>query len=153
VDGRHAREPVGVLGDHTVVDQPQPPQAGASQHASDIPSRVGQAVEALETVPLLAGALATAGLASPVTSALAGLIEGSVPLEEWVAIVRTTVPPPAIRPRPRRVRGFWRNLWARVRTRGRRRNTIFTPAEPAHVTLAAVPDPKERADAPHHRDG
>jgi glycerol-3-phosphate dehydrogenase (NAD(P)+) len=121
--------------------------------ASDIPSRVGQAVEALETVPLLAGALATAGLASPVTSALAGLIEGSVPLEEWVAIVRTTVPPPAIRPRPRRVRGFWRNLWARVRTRGRRRNTIFTPAEPAHVTLAAVPDPKERADAPHHRDG
>ena len=34
---------------------------------------------ALETVPLLASALTAAGLGSPVTGALAGLIEGSVP--------------------------------------------------------------------------
>ena len=67
--------------------------------AGEIPARVGQAVEALETVPLLANALTAAGLASPVTGALAGLIEGSVPLDEWVAIVRTTVPPPARRRR------------------------------------------------------
>jgi glycerol-3-phosphate dehydrogenase (NAD(P)+) len=60
-----------------------------------IPVRVGQAVEALETVPLLAKALAAAGLQAPVCDALARLIEGQLPLEEWVAIVRTTIPPAA----------------------------------------------------------
>ena len=63
----------------------------------DIPARVGQAVEALETVPLLAKALQSAGIEAPVTSALARLIDGSLPLEEWIAIVRTTIPPAARR--------------------------------------------------------
>ena len=39
---------------------------------------------------------------------------GELPLPEWVALVRATVPPPALwrrRPRP----GFWRRLWARMR--------------------------------------
>ncbi len=118
--------------------------------AAEIPGRVGQAVEALETVPLLANALTTVGLASPVTGALAGLIEGSVPLEEWVGIVRTTVPPPA-----RRQSGFWRRMWDRVRATFRvsgTRHRIFTAAEPARATLDAGHDTKER-DAPHHRDG
>ena len=79
--------------------------------AADIPERIGQAVEALESVPLLASALARAGVDAPVTSALARLIGGELPLEDWVGLVRTTVPEPA---RRRRL-GFWRRLWARVR--------------------------------------
>jgi glycerol-3-phosphate dehydrogenase (NAD(P)+) len=63
--------------------------------AAEIQSRVGQAVESLESVPLLALALDRAGFAAPVTGALAKLIAGDLPLEDWVALVRATVPPPA----------------------------------------------------------
>jgi glycerol-3-phosphate dehydrogenase (NAD(P)+) len=56
---------------------------------------VGQAVEALDSVPLLASALADAGVEAPVTTALGRLIAGELPLDEWVAVVRTTVPPRA----------------------------------------------------------
>jgi glycerol-3-phosphate dehydrogenase (NAD(P)+) len=83
--------------------------------AADIPERVGQAVEALESVPLLAHALEQAGVGAPVTSALARLISGELPLDDWVALVRATVPPPARwrrRPQP----GFWRRAWARLRS-------------------------------------
>jgi glycerol-3-phosphate dehydrogenase (NAD(P)+) len=62
---------------------------------AEIPARIGQAVEALEAVPLLATALERAGLDAPVTSGLARLIAGELPLDEWIALVRTTVPPPA----------------------------------------------------------
>ena len=81
--------------------------------AADIPERVGQAVEALESVPLLARALEQAGFEAPVTVALGRLIAGELPLQAWVALVRATVPPPALwrrRPRP----GFWRRLWSRL---------------------------------------
>jgi glycerol-3-phosphate dehydrogenase (NAD(P)+) len=76
--------------------------------ALEIPARIGQAVEALEWVPLLARTLEQAGVEAPVTSALGRLISGELPLDEWVALVRTTVPPPARwrRPQP----GFWRRL-------------------------------------------
>jgi glycerol-3-phosphate dehydrogenase (NAD(P)+) len=63
--------------------------------AAEIPSRIGQAVEALDLVPLLANALARAGVEAPVTNALNRLIAGELPLDEWVAQVRATVPPPA----------------------------------------------------------
>jgi len=63
--------------------------------AREIPERIGQAVEALDLVPLLAGALTRAGVDAPVTHALGRLIAGELPLEEWVARVRATVPPPA----------------------------------------------------------
>jgi glycerol-3-phosphate dehydrogenase (NAD(P)+) len=63
--------------------------------AAEIHARVGQAIEALESVPLLALALERAGFAAPVTDALAKLIAGELPLEDWVALVRATVPPPA----------------------------------------------------------
>ncbi len=86
--------------------------AGVS--TAEIPARVGQAVEALESVPLLARALSDAGVEAPVTQALGRLIAGELPLEEWVAIVRTTVPPPA-RWRPAVRPGFWRRLRERVR--------------------------------------
>jgi glycerol-3-phosphate dehydrogenase (NAD(P)+) len=78
--------------------------------ATEIPARVGQAVEALESVPLLGRALARAGVHAPVTVALGRLIAGELPLADWVALVRATVPPPPLwrrRPRP----GFWRRAW------------------------------------------
>jgi glycerol-3-phosphate dehydrogenase (NAD(P)+) len=81
--------------------------------AAEIPLRIGQAVEALESVPLLARALESAGVGAPVTGALARLISGELPLDDWVALVRATVPPPARwrgRPQP----GFWRRLWRRL---------------------------------------
>jgi glycerol-3-phosphate dehydrogenase (NAD(P)+) len=87
--------------------------------ASEIPARVGQAIEALDTVPLLARALSRSGAEAPVTDALAKLIAGELPLEEWIGIVRTTVPPPA-RWRPTVRRGFWRRLRERLRAMFRR---------------------------------
>jgi len=82
--------------------------------AAEIPVQIGQAVESLESVPLLAAALAGAQLGAPVTSALARLIAGELPLNDWVKLVRATVPPPALwrrRPRP----GFWRRTWRSLR--------------------------------------
>jgi glycerol-3-phosphate dehydrogenase (NAD(P)+) len=80
--------------------------------ALEIPARIGQAVEALEWVPLLARTLERAGVEAPVTGALGRLISGELPLDEWVALVRTTVPPPARwrRPQP----GFWRRVWRQL---------------------------------------
>ncbi|MHB1537902.1 MAG: NAD(P)H-dependent glycerol-3-phosphate dehydrogenase [Solirubrobacteraceae bacterium] len=79
--------------------------------ASEIPARIGQAVEALEAVPLLARTLERAGVAAPVTSALGRLISGELPLEDWVALVRATAPPPARWRRRPGTEGFWRRLW------------------------------------------
>ena len=76
--------------------------------AAEIPERVGQAVEALETVPLLAHAIERAGVEAPVTSALARLIEGTLPLDDWVALVRAKQPRPGALRRP----STW---WSRVR--------------------------------------
>src|SRR3954451_12226279 len=86
--------------------------------ADDIPGRIGQAVESLESVPLLARAVETAGVEAPVTTGLARLIRAELPLDEWVGLVRTTVPPPARFGRARE--GGW---WARLRAwwRSRRR--------------------------------
>ena len=80
--------------------------------AAEIPEHIGQAIEALESVPLLAQALTAAGVEAPVTAALGRLISGELPLDDWVALVRTTVPPPA---RFGRRAGVWRRLWQRVR--------------------------------------
>jgi glycerol-3-phosphate dehydrogenase (NAD(P)+) len=82
--------------------------------AGQIPDRLGQAAEALDTVPLLAHAIQRAGVAAPVTSALAGLIEGTVPLESWVNLVR------AKQPQPARFRGRLARWWRRVAGRFRR---------------------------------
>jgi glycerol-3-phosphate dehydrogenase (NAD(P)+) len=85
--------------------------------ATEIPARIGQAVEALESVPLLARALEEAGVGAPVTGALGRLISGELPLDDWVALVRATVPPPALwrrRPKP----GFWRRAWRALSGRG-----------------------------------
>jgi glycerol-3-phosphate dehydrogenase (NAD(P)+) len=86
--------------------------------AEEIPDRVGQAVEALETVRLLSHAIERAGLEAPVTSALARLIEGTLPLDDWVGLVRAKQAEPA---RFGGVRRGWARLraWMR-RTFGRR---------------------------------
>jgi glycerol-3-phosphate dehydrogenase (NAD(P)+) len=89
--------------------------------AAEVPGHIGQAVEALQTVPLLAHALEQAGVQAPVTGALGRLISGELPLEQWVALVRATVPPPA---RWRRRPGIFRRLLERTRLllrRGERR--------------------------------
>ncbi len=84
--------------------------------AIDIPTRIGQAVESLESGPLLARALEAAGGSAPVTGALGRLISGELPLDDWVALVRATVPPPA-RWRRRPPPGLWRQLWQRLSRR------------------------------------
>jgi glycerol-3-phosphate dehydrogenase (NAD(P)+) len=84
--------------------------------AAEIHERVGQAVESLESVPLLARAVTRSGLEAPVTDGLAKLIAAQMPLADWIALVRTTVPPPARwRPKPgvlargsQRLRGLFR---------------------------------------------
>jgi glycerol-3-phosphate dehydrogenase (NAD(P)+) len=142
--------------------------------AVEIPGRVGQVVEALETVPLLARALAAEGISAPVTAALGRLIAGELPLDEWVAVVRTTVPPrPRWRPAVRR--GFWRRLRERVRAWFARLthhdepaaihaaqppsedlqigHEMFTKAEARAATVGGEPEPKEQGDASDHREG
>jgi glycerol-3-phosphate dehydrogenase (NAD(P)+) len=59
-------------------------------------------------------ALQRAGFEAPVTVALARLIAGELPLDDWVALVRATVPPPARwrRPQPGVLRRAWRRLRA-----------------------------------------
>jgi glycerol-3-phosphate dehydrogenase (NAD(P)+) len=85
--------------------------------AVEIPERLGQVSEALETVSLLARASAGAQVDAPIISALARLIDGTIPLEDWVALVRTKQPEPA-----RFEGGLWRRVagWSR-RLRARRR--------------------------------
>ena len=82
--------------------------------AAEIPGQIGQAVEALETVRLLAHAIERAGLDAPVVLALAHLVDGSMPLDDWIAMVRAKQPPPARFGRPR----TW---WTRLRDWFRRR--------------------------------
>jgi glycerol-3-phosphate dehydrogenase (NAD(P)+) len=87
--------------------------------ASEIPQRAGQAVEALESVPLLATCIERSGVQAPVTGALGRLISGELPLDDWVALVRATVPPPA---RWRRAKpALWLRAWWLLSGRRRRR--------------------------------
>jgi glycerol-3-phosphate dehydrogenase (NAD(P)+) len=85
---------------------------GQGVPVEEIPERVGQAVESLDLVPLLARALERAGVEAPVTAALNRLIAGELPLDQWVAQVRATVPPRA----RFGTRGFFSRLWARIRS-------------------------------------
>jgi glycerol-3-phosphate dehydrogenase (NAD(P)+) len=87
--------------------------------SSEIPGRIGQAVESLDMVPLLAAALDRAHVEAPVTTALWRLISGELPLDEWVAQVRATVPPPPPREH------VWRRAWVRVRSGARRRQAAL----------------------------
>jgi glycerol-3-phosphate dehydrogenase (NAD(P)+) len=89
---------------------------GQGVPAAEIPARVGQAIEALETVPLLARAIRAAGIEAPILTALAGLIDGTLSVDAWVELVR------AEQPRPEPVRGRLAAAWRRVAERLRRRH-------------------------------
>jgi 1-acyl-sn-glycerol-3-phosphate acyltransferase len=56
--------------------------------ADQIPSRIGQASESLDSVPLLAGAIKGAGFDAPGLEGLAGLIDGRLSADDWVAGLR-----------------------------------------------------------------
>jgi glycerol-3-phosphate dehydrogenase (NAD(P)+) len=87
--------------------------------AAEVPAKLGQVSEALETVSLLARACESAQVDAPVISALARLIDGTLPLEDWVALVRTKQPEPAHFEGGawRRIAAWFRRLRARRRTR------------------------------------
>jgi glycerol-3-phosphate dehydrogenase (NAD(P)+) len=87
--------------------------------ADEVPAKLGQVSEALETVSLLARACEGARVDAPVISALSRLIDGTLPLGEWVALVRTKQPEPARFEGGlwRRVAAWFRRLRARRRTR------------------------------------
>jgi 1-acyl-sn-glycerol-3-phosphate acyltransferase len=56
--------------------------------ADQIPGRIGQASESLDSVPLLALAIKAAGFDAPGLDGLAGLIDGSLSADDWVASLR-----------------------------------------------------------------
>ena len=89
--------------------------------ASEIPDRIGQAVESLETVPLLARAIETTGLDAPIVSALSQLIDGTLPLEQWVARVRVSQPDHS--GGVSRLAAWWGRMRARSRRRRAQRRT------------------------------
>ena len=61
---------------------------GEGTPADEIPELIGQASEGLDTVPLLAHALAAAGSPAEALAGLAALIEGEIDGDEWVAGLR-----------------------------------------------------------------
>jgi glycerol-3-phosphate dehydrogenase (NAD(P)+) len=62
---------------------------GSGVPVEQIPARVGQAAEALATVPLLSDALSRNGVDAPVTARLRELLEGRTSPDDWLESVRT----------------------------------------------------------------
>jgi glycerol-3-phosphate dehydrogenase (NAD(P)+) len=61
---------------------------GAGVAAEKIPSRIGQASEALDSVPLIAETVQAAGIDAPSLDGLASLVEGEIDAGEWIAGLR-----------------------------------------------------------------
>ena len=61
---------------------------GAGVPAAKIQSRIGQASEGLDSVPLIARTVSAAGVEAPSLEGLADLIEGEIDPAEWVAGLR-----------------------------------------------------------------
>jgi glycerol-3-phosphate dehydrogenase (NAD(P)+) len=61
---------------------------GTGTPATEIPKKIGQASEALDTVPLLAEAVAASGVKADALAGLAALIQGELDAEEWMARLR-----------------------------------------------------------------
>jgi glycerol-3-phosphate dehydrogenase (NAD(P)+) len=61
---------------------------GRGVAADRIPGEIGQASEALDSVPLIAATLVDAGIEAPGLEGLAGLIEGRIDPGEWVSGLR-----------------------------------------------------------------
>jgi 1-acyl-sn-glycerol-3-phosphate acyltransferase len=62
---------------------------GSGTPAEQIPEMIGQASEGLDTTPLLAEAVAAAGVPAEALAGLAALIRGEVDAEHWVAGLRS----------------------------------------------------------------
>jgi hypothetical protein len=56
---------------------------GAGVPAAEVAPALGQAAEAVDAVPLLAGVLRRAEVRAPAVDALAGLIAGDIAPEHW----------------------------------------------------------------------
>jgi glycerol-3-phosphate dehydrogenase (NAD(P)+) len=63
---------------------------GGGTPAAEIPGLIGQASEGIDTTPLLAEAVASAGVPAEALAGLAALIDGEIDAEEWVAGLRRT---------------------------------------------------------------
>ncbi len=63
---------------------------GTGVPAEQIPARIGQASEALDSVPLLAEAVRDSGIDAPDLDGLAALVAGEIDAGEWVAGLRRT---------------------------------------------------------------
>jgi 1-acyl-sn-glycerol-3-phosphate acyltransferase len=61
---------------------------GAGMPADQIPGKIGQASEGLDSVPLIAAAVTRAGVEAPGLAGLAALVEGRIDPSEWVAGLR-----------------------------------------------------------------
>jgi glycerol-3-phosphate dehydrogenase (NAD(P)+) len=61
---------------------------GKGVPAAQIPARIGQASESLDSVPLIAKAVSDAGVAAAGLEGLTALIEGEIEADEWMARVR-----------------------------------------------------------------
>jgi glycerol-3-phosphate dehydrogenase (NAD(P)+) len=61
---------------------------GTGTPAAEIPGKIGQASEGLDTVPLLAETVAASGAETAALSGLAALIRGEVDAEGWIAGLR-----------------------------------------------------------------
>jgi glycerol-3-phosphate dehydrogenase (NAD(P)+) len=61
---------------------------GQGVPADQIPDRIGQASEALDSVPLMATTIAELGIDAPDIAGLAALIEGEIDVSDWVAGLR-----------------------------------------------------------------
>jgi 1-acyl-sn-glycerol-3-phosphate acyltransferase len=61
---------------------------GQGVPAEQIPERIGQASEALDSVPLMAEAIAETGIEAPDLAGLAALVEGEIDVADWVAGLR-----------------------------------------------------------------
>jgi glycerol-3-phosphate dehydrogenase (NAD(P)+) len=61
---------------------------GSGVPAAQIPDRIGQASEALDSVPLCAETVAGAGIEAPALEGLAALIEGRIDALAWVSSLR-----------------------------------------------------------------
>ncbi|MGE4428045.1 MAG: NAD(P)H-dependent glycerol-3-phosphate dehydrogenase [Solirubrobacteraceae bacterium] len=160
--GAHPLSFIGLAGTGDLVATALAPQSrnrragellAAGVPGAEIPGRVGQAIEAFESVPLLAEALRRNGIDAPVTAGLVQLIQGTVPLDEWVALVRTTVPPPArwgTGERRGRLRRWWAGLLRMLHLRRDPVPTLPGAAQdvPALPSGAAADGPRGVADPP-----
>jgi glycerol-3-phosphate dehydrogenase (NAD(P)+) len=61
---------------------------GSGMPADQIPAKIGQASEGLDSVPLIAESVARVGIVAPGLEGLAALIDGSIDPGEWVAGLR-----------------------------------------------------------------